>query len=319
LGPSHAYVKDNAFDFGATPSNLGGQVFWESPDIFVVPAGTPVDLTSVSTETAVAPGGSFDVWVRVHNDLRCSNVTNAKALVYLADPSALSVQWSSITRNQYVGDNQSSTGVTVPAGGEQLIGPLNFTAPTTGVGNGHKCILAAIEADSESPPTDSTDAPNSNQVAQRNIQFVGPCEYPMTNGTTSSGNVSITLTVTPNTGTTPSLTGSPDVEVTFDDSDSSWFNVWSAQTGAGTAFSVSHDATANTSTVRLGTFSVALDPVLLSAGQTRNATGNTTLASGTSPVTLQIATTLKDSRGAVLVNGGGSCNFNAPVVRPPPK
>ena len=45
LGPSHAYVKDSADDFGATPSTIGNQVFWESPDIFLMPHGTPVDLT----------------------------------------------------------------------------------------------------------------------------------------------------------------------------------------------------------------------------------------------------------------------------------
>ena len=134
LGPSHAYVKDSAEDFGATPSTIGNQVFWESPDIFLVPHGTPVDLNAASTETTITPGGMFDVWVRLHNDLGCSDVTNAKTLVYLADPSALSIQWSPITGMQYVGNNLSSTGVTVPAGGQALIGPLPFTAPTSGIG-----------------------------------------------------------------------------------------------------------------------------------------------------------------------------------------
>jgi hypothetical protein len=210
-------VKDSPEDFGATPSTIGNPVFWESPDIFLVPHGTPVDLNAVSTETTITPGGQFDLWVRLHNDLGCSDVTNAKTLVYLADPSALSIQWTPITGMQYVGDNLSSTGVTVPAGAQALIGPLPFTAPTTGIGNGHKCILAAIEADGEGAPANSTDAPDSNQVAQRNIQFVAPCVFPLTNATTSNGNVQLTLTVTPNTGTVPSLTGLPDVEVTFDD------------------------------------------------------------------------------------------------------
>jgi hypothetical protein len=168
LGPSHAYVKDSPQDFGATPSNLGNQVFWESPDIFVVPHGTVVDVNAVSTETTVTPGTQYDVYVRVHNDLGCSPVTGVKTLVYLADPSALSVQWNSITGNNYVGNNMSSTGVNVPGGGQALIGPLTFTAPATGIGNGHKCLLAAIEADGEPAPVNNTDAPDSNQVGQRN-------------------------------------------------------------------------------------------------------------------------------------------------------
>jgi len=313
LGPSHAYVQDSAEDFGATPSTIGDQVFWESPDIFLVPHGTPVDLTAVSTETAITPGGSFDVWVRVHNDLGCSDVTGVKTLAYLADPSALSVQWSPITGGAYVGDNLSSTGVTVPSGGEALIGPLPFTAPSSGIGNGHKCILAAIEGDSEAAPANSSDAPDSNQVAQRNMQFVGPCAYPLTNATTSAGNAQITLSVTPITGTAPSLTALPDVEATFDDADSSWYNVWQSQAGVGTTFSVTHNSGANSTTVRLGAFSVALNPVPLGASQTRNMTG--VINPGSGSLTLQIQGTLTGPANQVLVTNGGSCVASTPVIQ----
>jgi len=315
LGPSLAYVKDSPADFGSTPSTLGDQVFWESPDIFLVPHGTPVDLTAVSTETTITPGGVFDIWVRLHNDLGCSNVTGAKALVYLADPAALSVQWSSITGGLYVGNNSSSTGVTVPAGGQALIGPLTFTAPSSGIGNGHKCLLAAIEADGEPPPANTTDAPDSNQVAQRNLQFASPCVYPLTNGTSSNGSAQITLSVTPNTGTVPSLTALPDVEVTFDDADSSWFNVWNSQTGNGTTFAVTHSGATNSTDVRLGAFSVALNTAPLAASQTRNATGVINPAGGT--LTLQIGATLSETGpgGQVLVANGGSCVATAPVIQ----
>jgi len=311
LGPSHSYVKDSVDDFGATPSTIGNQVFWESPDIFLVPHGTPVDLNAVSNESVLTPGGQFDIWVRVHNDLGCSPITGAKALVYLADPSALSIQWSSITGGNYVGNNGSSTGVTVPVGGQALIGPLPFTAPTSGIGNGHKCLLAAIEADGEPAPANSSDAPDSNQVGQRNVQFIGPCQYPMTNATTADGNVQITLTVTPNTGTVPSLTALPDVEATFDDADSSWFNVWNSQPGKGTTFAVSHSG--SSTTVRLGAFSVPMNRVPLGAGQTRNATANINPVSGS--LTLQIAATLKDSVGNTLVTNGGSCTQTVPVIK----
>lgn len=311
LGPSHGYVKDSASDFGGTPSTIGDQVFWESPDIFLVPHGTPVDLNAVSTESTITPGGNFDIWVRVHNDLGCADVTNVKSLVYLADPAAISVQWDSVTGSQYVGNNGGATGVTVPAGGQALIGPIPFTAPTTGIGDGHRCILAAIEGDSESAVPNTSDAPDFNQVAQRNIQFGGACEYPLTNATTSSGNAQLTLSVTPISGTIPSLTSAPDVEVAFDDGDSSWFNVWNAQSGNGSSFSVKHSG--STTTVRLGAYSVALNPVPLAAGQSRNATGTINPGSGT--LTLQIAATLTDSANNVLVTNGGSCTASTPVIQ----
>jgi hypothetical protein len=314
LGTSRAYMRDNPIDYGATPSNLGGQVFWESPDIFLVPHGTSVDLNAVSTETIITTGGSFDIWIRVYNDLGCNDVTGVKTLVYLADPSALSMQWTPVTGGQYVGPNGGSTGVTAPAGGQALIGPLSFTAPTTGLGNGHKCIIAAIEADGEGPPANNFDAPNSNQVAQRNIEFVGPCVYPITNGTTLPGDAQITLSVTPTTGTKPSLTALPDIEVSFDDSNSYWFNVWSVQTGAGSTFAVTHSG--NSTTVRLGAFSVALDPVSLAAGESRTATGTINLDSATPAATLQIAATLMKAGGGgqVVVANGGSCMAIAPPV-----
>lgn len=89
------------------------------------------------------------------------------------------------------------------------------------------------------------------------------------------------------------MTTLPDVEVAFDDADSTWFNVWSAQTGNGSTFKVSHAG--STTTVRLGSFSVALNQVQLAAGQTRNATGATTLPTGFGAVTLQIAASLSET------------------------
>lgn len=270
--------------------------------------------TTVAAETTITPGGQFDIWVRAHNDLGCSDVSNVKALVYLADPSALSVQWSPVTNGQYVGNNGSSSGVTLPANGEALIGPLTFTAPTSGIGNGHRCILAAIEADGEPAPANHYDAPDSNQVGQRNVEFSSPCVFPLTNATIQNGSAQITLTATPNTGGTPSLTALPDVEAGFDDSDSSWFNTWTSQTGNGTTFKVTHSGT--TTKVRLGTFSVALNSVPLAAGQSRNATANINLPSGSGAVTLQIGATLTETNGSgtVLVQNGGSCQQQLPPV-----
>ena len=44
------------------------------------------------------------------------------------------------------------------------------------------------------------------------MQFVAPCEFPLTNATTQDGSAQITLTDTPNTGAAPSLTAVPDIE-----------------------------------------------------------------------------------------------------------
>ncbi len=170
-----------------------------------------------------------------------------------------------------------------------------------------------MEADSEPAPANSSDAPDSNQVAQRNVQFIGPCQYPLTNATTSNGNLQITITATPNTGTAPSLTALPGVEVTFDDADSSWFNVWNGQTGKGTTFSVAHNGGAKTTTVRLGAFSVALNQVPLAASQTRTLTS--TIQPGSGTLTVQFAATLTDGGGNVLVTNGGSCSATAPAIQ----
>jgi len=318
VGSGLAYVKDNPADFGATPSNLGNEVFWESPDLFLVPHGTPVDLTSVSTETTITPGGQFDIWVRVHNDLGCANVNNVTTMVYLADPAALSIQWNAITNNKYVGPNGGTTGVTAPAGGAALIGPIPFTAPTSGIGDGHKCIIAAIQGTGEAAPAKPFDAPDSNQVAQRNVQFANPCIFPLTNGTALTGSVDITLSVTPNMGTQPSLTSGPDVQVSFDDTDSSWFNVWNSQPGNGSTFQVTHSASTNQTVVRLASFSVTLNQVQLAAGQTRNATGTTVLPPGfPTGVTLQIGAQLSETTSGgntVVVSNGGSCVTPAPPI-----
>ncbi len=61
--------------------------------------------------------------------------------------------------------------MTAPAKGEALIGPLTFTVPTSGIGNGHRCILAAIKADGEPAPANHYNAPELEPGAQRNVQF----------------------------------------------------------------------------------------------------------------------------------------------------
>jgi hypothetical protein len=277
LAPNHVFVKDNANDRGAIPSTLGGQAFWESPDIFLVPHGSPVDPNGTSAETLVTPGHLFDIWVRVNNDFGCSDVGGVQALVNLAEPSLGLSVLEPITNGEYWSDSTQMTegSITVPAGGRSLLGPYTWRAPDTYTGSGHKCLLAAIKAAGESPPPDTSDAPGSNQVAQRNIEL-SDCAYPITNATTSDAQVQLTLQVTPPTVVLSLTDAANNVSAMIEDPDSTWYNAWTNQQnadgGAGGAgsFAVSHIG--DTTVVRLGTHRIVLDQVRVAPGQSRAVT-----------------------------------------------
>jgi hypothetical protein len=312
IDPKHVYVRDYPSDSGAVPSNAAGQAFWESPDIFLVPKDSPVDPESTPAQSLITPDTDFDVWVRVHNDLGCAPVTGAKALVYIADPSALSTPWNALTNNEYLA--ATAAGNTVPAGGKSLIGPFRYHAPASGFGDGHKCLMAAITATGELPVSNFFDAPNSNQVAQRNVQLEN-CAFPLTNATGSSGEVEITLSVAP-AEAAPSLSALPNVSVTFDDDNAAWYNVWVAQPENGTAYAVTRNG--NKTSVRLGKASVALRSVPLANGESRAARGNFDLVNGAPVLTLALQAALRNpSSGELLapLNGGSCLAKGGPIVQ----
>jgi hypothetical protein len=311
LDPKHVYVRDYDLDSGAVPSNAAGQAFWESPDIFLVPKDSPVDPNSTPSQSLITPDGYFDVWVRVHNDLGCAPMTGAKAMVYLADPSALSTAWNPLTDNQY--EAATAAGTTVVAGNQALIGPFSYHAPATGYGDGHKCLIAAIIADGEPAVANYFDAPNSNQVAQRNVQFE-ECAFPLTNASGSDGQVEITLSVSP-PETSPSLGASgTNISYAFDDGDLKWHDVWVAQPENGTAYSVS--SSGGKTTVRLGKASVTLHTVPLNNGESRTGKGSLAgLPYGAPLTTLSLQATLKNLAGQVLAPAnGGSCKATGGTI-----
>jgi hypothetical protein len=310
IDPKHVYVRDYDLDNGSEPSNPAGQAFWESPDIFLVPKGAPVDKNSEPSQSLITPDTDFDVYVRVHNDLGCAPVTGVKALAYIADPQALSTPWNPLTNGQYTA--QTAAGVTVGAGDQALIGPFSYHSPATGFGDGHKCLIAAIIADGEPAASDAFDAPDSNQVAQRNLQFEN-CAYPLTNASGTDGLVEIALHVTP-AETAPSLTTTPDIEVSFDDGDSSWFNIWTAQSGNGTAYKVTRNG--SQTVVRLGQSSITLQSVPLSNGSSRTALASLTLPTGAPVTTLALQATLVNAAtGAQLApSNGGSCALQGIIL-----
>jgi hypothetical protein len=183
--PPDAYVRDNPEDVGALPSTLGGLPFWTSPDIVVVPQGGLVaagpDFAGSSQVTA---GTTYDVYIRIHNDL-CNEVKKVKAKVYSANPSMIldTGDWNTITGGNFVGDSSHPNGVTVPAGGTVMLGPLTWT-PTddeANSNNGHRCMLAYITSDDD-PYTAFPDVvKDNNNIAQRNMQVEGSSSFSIVN------------------------------------------------------------------------------------------------------------------------------------------
>jgi hypothetical protein len=102
---------------------------------------------------------------------------------------------------------------------------------------------------------------------------------------------------------TPTLTGSLDVEISFDDPDGGWAATWSAQAGSGTSFTVMRLAGATK--VRLGTTSLQLAAVPLLPSQSTVATGamaGTPMGTG-----LNMQATISDAAGHLLAVIGGIC------------
>jgi hypothetical protein len=313
---SHVFVRSTDEDTGSRPINFGTEPFWESPDLFIVPTGQAITVDSEAQDINLTPGQTYDAYVRVHNDFGCSDVTNVQTRVFLADPTMLSTPWlaGEITSGNFA----PPAGITVPAGKPGLLGPFTFMAPTTGFGDGHRCVLADVIANGEPAPADLFAPLASYQVAQRNLQF--DCSYQLTNGTASNGNLQLALEVQtvdppPTAPVVPSLTGAPVATVTFDDPGAVWAGVWSAQAGAGTLFTVT--SSAGTTTVRLGQRAVALAAVPMPAGAAHAA--NPTLSGLPSGVTARfsLSALLSDAvSGATLVANGGSCQSTG--VTPPP-
>ncbi len=301
-GGDVAFVRDSAHDVGVVPSNAGGDPFWESPDIFVVPQGQPVSVDGIAAEAVMSPGQDYDIYVRVHNDYGCETITGARALVRLSNPAALSSDWSDVTGGQYVG------GVNVPPGGQALIGPIPWTAPANGPSDGHKCLLAAIETDSNPAPTNTFDAPGSAQVAQRNVQ-ISECNYPLVNSTGVAGLLALQLTAE---GADVSLASASHVGVTLSDPGGAWYGVWSQ--GAGADYAVAHND--GLTTVRLGKQLVVLPSVAMASGQSSNVQGAFVLQQGHPSVKVSLGATLLGVGGLKVLQNGASCvAAGAPVIR----
>lgn len=168
LGWTPIYARDHEEDRGQLPSNLGGEPFWASPDVFVARASDPQPTTSsLPFATKLVVGQTYNVYVRAHNP-GCSDATNARARVWVATPG------TQLENFRALGE---SSGVTIPAQGAQLIGPISWTpteADLDGAADGHRCLVAQLGSDLEPLPGSSNpatfDPTNDRKIVQRNVQ-----------------------------------------------------------------------------------------------------------------------------------------------------
>ena len=306
--PNHLFIKDNEGDIGGVPSNVGGVPFWDSPDIFVVPEtadGPTVD--SVAPGVALVAGQPYKVYLRVHNDYGCTPVKGPiSVFIDGADPNVGFAHWSKITdgadQGQYTTFGTSSDTL-VPPYGRAIIGPF----PWMPDGSGHKCLLAAIAAGSETRPQASALPPvlppafSSNQIAQRNLQIGSSCTYSITNSQSSSANLLLGISVTPATPT-PGSSGGPAISVSFGDPGGVWAAEWTGLPG----LSVTSDNT--TTTVVLSSSYVELTSVPLAGGQSPSATIDILPATGAQPPSVSVTSILTDPQtGKILQENGGTC------------
>jgi hypothetical protein len=312
---SHLYIKDNDGDVGGEPSNVGGIPFWESPDIFVIPQSTGAPKPSdVAPAVELTAGQPYNVFLRVHNEFGCNSVYGPiNVFVDAADPDIGLANWEKVTDGADLGHYTtygSTSTIIAPAYGLGIIGPFPWT-PGDG---GHKCLLAAISASNETPPSASPNPPVlppayiSNQIAQRNVQIGSSCTFSISNQSSASANLLLGINVTPATPI-PGSSGGPAISLVFYDPSGAWATEWQGLAGLS---SVTNDGASTT--VTLGSSYVALTSVPLAAGQSPSVSLNITPSADSSP-TVNISALLTDPQtGDILQENGGSCARTQPGV-----
>jgi hypothetical protein len=226
------YVKDHPQDHGSTPSNLGGEAFWESPDIIVVPPTTTVTPTTPATDPVVIAGQTYAVYVRLHNEFACGPVNAVRARVRWGDASVSAPVWTDVITNPSDPSNLHWSAAKDLLSGDalDLIGPITWTAPS-GV-TPHECLRVDIQAAGEAAPADTTNVFDSYQIAQRNIEIGNACTWSLANGAQSS-QLGVSLTATNTSGQSYLLASGDSVTVTFDDPGLALLAAWSANAHPG--------------------------------------------------------------------------------------
>jgi len=299
-----AYLSDNSEDSGAVPSTLGGKPFWVSPDIILVAQGTPVTVDTPSAQSLVTADVPVDVYLRLHND-GCAPISGVKAQIFWANPAAISNDWRSIAPvgaalGQFAGDLASPNGVTVPAGGKALLGPFTLT-PTSqeAQSGGHRCLLAALNAtDDPVAASNELDAPNFNNVSQRNLQ-VGSCEYQLPNPNNSNSSLGLTIDTTAEVEDADTV-----VRVIFS-FDAAWLSAWANVPGT----VVTQDG--SNLVVELHARHVVLPNVTLPPGAARTLQFTLDLPRGTSSRTVNVTPVLDGKQ----VQGASCSDVGGPIVK----
>lgn len=310
LSTPRVYVKDHAQDYGSTPSNLGGQAYWESPDIIVVPPNTTVTPDTPAGDPVVIAQKPYDIYVRVHNDYTCSTVNNVRARVWWGDATLATPIWTDVITN---GSDSNNPNWSDPKNLPQtdhldIIGPIHWTAPDNV--SPHECLLVDIQADGEGVPTNAYNAPGSYQVAQRNVEIGNDCSWTLANGSQSS-QLSLSLTTTDLGGQSYVVGASDTVKVTFYDAGQSLYNSW--QSNAHTGCTLGQDSQCNTVlTMNSGVGRATVKGATLAANATMNVSSSVVpaLYSGTT-IDLQIATYLTNGGTITSPTNGAACSATA--------
>lgn len=176
---SDIWLADSDTDIGAVPSNVGGQPYWESPDILVVAKATDTGSApdpSKRVDQLIA-GQAYHVWVQVHYGL-CNSISGVKVALASANPSTFnsesSWKWITTPSATFVGTSGYPNGVSLPPGtAKQWVGPFDWIPGADEIGtDGHRCLLAGITSDKDATNiSDMTNVPGHNNIAQRNIQI----------------------------------------------------------------------------------------------------------------------------------------------------
>jgi hypothetical protein len=304
VGTPRVYVKDNAQDQGAIPSNLGGQAFWESPDIIVVPTHTPVTTATQAPDPIVIAGTIYDIYVRVHNEYACASVPGVQARLWWGNAALAMPAWTVIPPQNADPNNPAwSAPKPLPLGDSlDLIGPISWQAP--GNVSPHECLLANIQAMGEVAPTNTSDTPSSKQVAQRNIEIGGACAWALANNNQPS-QLSVTFT-TKDGNSQPYLLQSGDaVSIVFDDINQALYNSWNANAHPGCTLTPGPGKTTVTLLAGFGQVTVTGAPLPASATLNVTATVVPVLFSGTA-INLGIETFFGNGSGTTVpvpING----------------
>lgn len=179
-GWRNAFLQDSPSDQGQVPSTLGGEPFWASPDIVVVPEFTNVTPNYPASAAPFVVGKPYDVYLRVHNN-GCDSVSNVRGRVFYATPGTTFTDIHCIGEMgetpEHCAANWSTLTTNVNGQSVNLLGPFKWTptqADLDGASSGHRCFLAAIDVGDDAGPSlasvGSWNVTGLDNVAQRNVQ-----------------------------------------------------------------------------------------------------------------------------------------------------